>query len=96
VTKSAIVIQRSINGDEPLHSACHDGIWWLLHKGVNMPPHINKLTQAGGKSAMLHSIRTVSIETGKAAGLRICGIGILRLINHRRKSGRIPIPDLNE
>jgi len=94
--KNAIVIQRDINGDSPLHSVCHNGIWWLLSKGVDVVPHINKLMQAGGRSAMLHSVRTLCIETGKAAGRRMCGIGILRLINHRRKSGRIAIPNLDE
>ncbi len=91
--KQAIEIQRFVNGTEPLCAACHDGIWWLVHNGIDVWEHADKLQRLGGRAGMLRSIRTLEIETGRRAGVLGCGKGILLLINHRRRGNRIMLPD---
>jgi len=91
--KRAVKIQRDVNGPEPLHSACHNGIFWLLHNGIDVEKHTDKLRSLGGRAAMLRSIKTVEIETNTTANMRICGIGVLRLVNYRRRGNKIAVPD---
>jgi hypothetical protein len=92
--KKAVVIQRNVNGTEPLHSTCHKGIWWLLHNGIDVDEHSDKLKRLGGRSAMLRSVKTLEIETGAKASERGCGIGVLRLINYKRRGSKIAVPDV--
>ena len=91
--KKAIAIQRDVNGTEPLHSVCHKGICWLLHNGIDVEEHADKLKRLGGRSAMLRSVKTLEIETGAKASERGCGIGVLRLINHKRRGSKIAVPE---
>jgi len=90
--KNAISIQRDVNGTEPLCSTCHKGIFWLLHNGIDVEKHADKLKRLGGRSAMLRSVKMLEIETGAKASERGCGIGVLRLINYKRR-GKIAVPD---
>jgi hypothetical protein len=92
--KRAVKIQRAVNGTDPLHSACHDGIFWLLDNGINVEDFTDKLCRLGGRSAMLRSIRTVEIETNTKANMRIGGIGVLRQINYKRRGNKIAMPDV--
>ena len=92
--KRAVKIQRDVNGTEPLHSACHDGIFWLLTNGINVEEHTDKLRRLGGRAAMLRSIKTVEIETNTKVNMRIGGIGVLRLINYKRRGNKIAVPDI--
>jgi len=81
-TQKSIVIQRLINeNNEPLSSQIHKGIWWLLRSGVEVSEHVNRIVSKGGRRAMLKSIKYIAIETGCKEDYRICGAGILRLIN---------------
>ena len=91
--KRAVKIQRDVNGTEPLHSACHNGIFWLLTNGINVEEHTDKLRCLGGRSAMLRSIKTVEIETNTKANMRIAGIGVLRQINYKRRRNKIAVPE---
>jgi hypothetical protein len=91
--KLAIQIQRDVNGTEPLHSVCHKGLWWLLHNGIDVLEHADKLKRMGGLAAILRSVKTLEIETGAKASVRGCGIGVLRLINYKRRGNKIAIPE---
>lgn len=92
-SQKAIVYQRKIIGDDKLHGQAHIGLWWLIHHGVDVEPHIVKLAKMGGLTAILRSIKTVKLEMGKTHGERVCGMGILRLINHRKRGQKIQMPD---
>lgn len=83
--KRAITIQQDVNGTDPMNSICHKGIFWLLHNGIKVEEHADKLKLLGGRSAILRSVKTLEIETGAKASERGCGIGVLRLINHKRR-----------
>jgi hypothetical protein len=91
--KKAIAIQRDVNGTDPLHSTCHKGIFWMLHNGINVEEHADKLKRLGGRSAILRSVKTLEIETGSKASERGCGIGVLRLVNYKRRSNKIAVPE---
>lgn len=91
----AIITQRSINGMEPLNSNVHKGLWWLLHNNIDVNPHINKLISMGGRVGIQRSIKSLEIELGEKAGERLCGIAILRMINYKRKTTKIKIPEKN-
>lgn len=91
-TQKAILIQREIVGDVPLHGQAHKGIYWLLHNGIDVESHVDQLKRLGGLASILRSIKTVQIETGKSAGERVCALGVLRLMNHRKRR-RIEMPD---
>ncbi len=91
--KKAVSIQREVNGTEPLHSTCHKGIFWLLHNGIDVEEHADKLKRLGGRSAILRSVKTLEIETGAKASERGCGIGVLRLVNYKRRGNKIAVPE---
>ena len=84
--KNAVIIQRAINGTEPLHGRCHQGLFWLIHGGIKVNDYVPKIRGLGGRSAMLRAIQAVAIETNAAASPRVCGVGILRLINHKLRT----------
>jgi hypothetical protein len=90
--KEAILLQREIDSDEPLHSDIHDGLFWLVNKGINVSEYVNKIKTMGGKIAMLQKIKKVQIETGCRSN-RTAGAGVLELINHKLKGRKIALPD---
>lgn len=82
----AVLLQREINGpDEPLYHRCHEGVWWLLQNGIDVAEYVDKIKILGGKPAIQRSINTVLIEANANGNKRFFAIGILRLINHKRK-----------
>lgn len=91
--RNAVLIQRDVNGTEPLHSTCHKGIFWLLHNGIPVDDYADKLKRLGGRSAILRSVKTLEIETGAKASERGCGIGVLRLLNYKRRGMKIAVPE---
>jgi len=80
-SKEAILVQRLINGPEPLISSIHLGLWYLKHKGIDIRSWVDKLACSGGRSALARSIRTAEIETDSHNTYKISAAGILRLIN---------------
>ena len=96
-SKEAIIVQKTINADEPLNSMEHKGLWYLKHNGIDIRKHIEKISRAGGKLAILRSIKSLQIETGVNINLKACGIGILRVINHKRRKQKIQLnPDITD
>lgn len=91
-TKRAIMFQRSVNEEQPLQSACHVGIYWLCHAGVDVEKYADKFRRLGGLSAMLRAIKTLEIETGQHWNDRLAGLALLRLINHKVKN-KVSVPD---
>jgi hypothetical protein len=90
-SKKAVIIQREINGIEPLVSSCHRGIFWLLCKGINVAEHVEKLKRLGGRTALMREIKAVEIESNMTTTNRLSGIAILRLINYRRRGSKITV-----
>jgi hypothetical protein len=91
--KKAVYIQRVVNGTEPLHSTVHKGFFWLLHNGINVYEHSDKLISLGGRAAILRSVKTLEIESGEKASMRGCGMGVLRLVNRGRRARKILVPE---
>lgn len=91
ICQRALLAQRQICGHRCMHSLIHRGFCWLMLRGVDIEEHAGKLKRMGGQDAMLREINAVGIEMGRSRGERVCGLGILRLINHRKQSNRISI-----
>jgi hypothetical protein len=89
--KRAITLQRMINVADPLCGDVHKGLCWLLANGIDVGPDAKKLSQLGGRAAMLHAIKVMELETVQRASYRVCGLAILKLVNHRRRK-KIPVP----
>jgi hypothetical protein len=89
-SKNAILAQTTINRDESLHHLCHKGFWWLFNAGVDVSQHIDKLKLCGGLPVVLQAIRALAIQTGTATTCRVCGLGALNLINHKRRRRIVP------
>lgn len=91
-TKQAVLLQREINVADPLHSAVHNALWFLVANGVDVSPHCDTLKSLGGRAAMLQAIKSLEIETNQKASTRLGGIAVLRLINRRRRGKKICLP----
>lgn len=91
ICRKAIVTQQDVIGpDEPLNNLVHKGMHWLYNSGVDVSKYADKLKATGGRPAMLRAIRSVAIETGATSSLRVCGLGILSVINSKRRNKVIP------
>jgi hypothetical protein len=88
---SAMELHRKIIGDEATHVTVQKGLFWLLHNNVPVQDHIDKLVRSGGRAAILREVKRIEIETQQQTSLRICGLGILSLINHKLRN-KIPAP----
>ena len=88
-SQEAIRCQLLLNQGEALTSVLHGGMWYLLRRGVNVGDYIDKLGREGGKAGCIRSINVLSIGEGSSErSIRMCGLGILWLINKGKKSAR--------
>jgi len=85
IAKEAILLQQRINGTEPLCGDVHKAICWLLVKEVDIDQEVRKISLAGGRTAIMRSIRAIEIATVQRATWRTCGLGLLKVINHKRR-----------
>jgi hypothetical protein len=83
--KRALLVQREVIGDERPDVYPQKGFFWLIRSGVDVESHITKMKSAGGKPALLRAIRAFMCETNQAGSYRICGLGLLKMINFKRK-----------
>jgi hypothetical protein len=85
ICKKAILLQRSIINPEQLNSYVHKGLFYLLLRQIDVESELGKLITLGGKAAIMRSIKTIEIETGQKASSRISALGILAVINFKRR-----------
>jgi hypothetical protein len=85
-SKAAILSQRSIVAPLPLHAAIHRGLWWLERRGIDTATYAGKLSEAGGRPAVLKAIRAYCIETDKTPAELTAGVAILKMINFKRRT----------
>ena len=91
--KRAIVTQLKIVTEGALSSYLHKGLWYLEHSGIDTSPQAEKLIRIGGLSRILGSIEDVARATQSSGrSQRICGLGILHLINVKRQR-KIRLPE---
>lgn len=95
--KEAILVQREISaGMDKMNGHIHAGIWWLIRKGVNVRKEIPTIANAGGRARIIQQIRKYQIESGQPeASAQTCGMGILAIINYRRRSHKIKIVNMD-
>jgi hypothetical protein len=82
--KDAILISSQICGEEPnAHIFC--GIAILIRNGIDVKSEVQKIISLGGATRIMKEINTLAITLGTSKSLRICGMGILTVINHKRR-----------
>ena len=60
------------------------GVAILLRNGIEVGPEVKKLISIGGETRILKEINTLAITLGTSKSLRVCGMGLLAAINHKR------------
>ena len=94
---TALDIQRQMIGSQEVMSEkVMKGLFYLLCNGSGNEKKLKdataKVYQAGGKAALLQSIRKMCIESGAAASERVSAAGIAAVVNYRRNgSNRITL-----
>lgn len=84
--KASLKIQREIVLDEPLHVDIHKAIFYLLGRGVDVFQNCEKIRTLGGKERVRRAINTKAAELGQMKSQRVCGLGLLDVINHGRRT----------
>lgn len=84
--KEALLIQRELSADKTMAVPVHLGIDYLLRFGIPVRDEIQKLIAEGGKERILGAIRNESRNSNVADSDRVCGIGLLSVMNYRRKN----------
>jgi hypothetical protein len=57
----------------------------LLRNGIDVKSEVKKLISIGGESRILKEINTIAITLNASKSLRVCGMGLLTAINHKRR-----------
>jgi hypothetical protein len=84
--KASLKIQREIVLDEPLHVDIHKAVFYLLGRGVDVFRNCDRIRTLGGKERVRRAINTKAAELGQMKSQRVCGLGLLDIINHGRRT----------
>jgi hypothetical protein len=82
-TKQALLITTEICGDDPVCDV-FSGVAILLRNGINVKSEVKKIITLGGATRILKEINTIAVTLAVAKSLRVCGMGVLAVINHKR------------
>jgi hypothetical protein len=86
VATRALEVHLDIVGDNTMHVHIQKGLYWLVDNGIPVEDHCNKMIEQGGKSKLLQAICGMQAElAAPSVGEKTAGLGILRVINHRKK-----------
>lgn len=96
MAKESLLIQRELSADKTLAVPVHLGIEYLLRAGIPVRDEIPKLISEGGKERLLGAIRNEARNSNIADGERVCGVGVLRVMNFRRKARKYRLPSETE
>jgi hypothetical protein len=73
-------------GDHPVHRDILDGLFWIETKyGLCGTSRFDKALSSASRSRILDSIAKFAAAEGKR-GERVCGTGILKVLNHKRQN----------
>jgi len=79
-------IGKIIVSPDAMHNITFKGIVFLLKKGIDVMDHADKIIRMGGQPKIIQMARATAIELGhQNVNDGTCGIGLLRLINHRKR-----------
>ena len=95
-SKSSLLTQRTICGDEALNSSIHRGMWYLYHNEIKVDTFIDKIIRSGGIARLLQAIRAIEINEVAVerylSNNRLFAMSILQVINKgRRRKIKLPI-----
>lgn len=85
IAKDALDICFKI-GEGYTNSDIFKGVATLMRKGVQVAKELEKLKTSGGVVRIMQEINSCAILQGKSKSWNICSLGILNIINHKRKN----------
>lgn len=94
--KQSLLIQRELSLDKTMAVPIHLGINYLLRAGIPVRDEIPKLIAEGGKDRLLGAIRNESRNSNVADNGKVCALGILTVVNYRRKNRKYRLPSDGE
>jgi len=89
--REALLLTSEMDQNASPSVSVFKGIFYCISNGVNVRAEMDKIRSRGGRAAFLHELRMLKIETGMQASNRLCGMAIVRVINFRRRSGRVTL-----
>jgi len=99
-SKSALLLQREICSDDSLHGSLHRGIAYLYANDIQVDKYTDKILKVGGSVRLLATLKALELEAvgvGKQmSNDRLFAVGILRVINKGKRSGKVQLPPLRE
>lgn len=86
--------------NENMKQEIHEGLWYLYRNGIPVHSYRKKITQEGGKTAMIRAIneldgfarKTKNSSTTPYLGPRTYALAILSIINHRKRD-KVLLPE---
>jgi hypothetical protein len=82
--KQAILISSEICQGE-INAEVFCGVAILIRNGINVRQEISKILTLGGQTRVQKEINTIAITLGVSKSLKICALGLLSVINHKRQ-----------
>lgn len=82
--QSLHIVNRICDGE--MNKYIFEGVMLLLRKGVDVDGEVNKIRSMGGQTRLLKEINTAAILLGKSKTWTTCAVGVLNVINHKRRN----------
>ena len=83
--KRALIITRQICGIDEINANVFCGVSTLIRNKINVESEVQKIISLGGLIKIQKEINTVAITLGLNKSLKVCGLGVLSVINHKRR-----------
>jgi hypothetical protein len=82
--KQALDITKEICEGGELNADIFCGVAILIRNGINVKSEVRKIFLLGGATKVMKEINTTAITLGSSKSLKVCGLGLLAVINHKR------------
>jgi hypothetical protein len=83
--KQALDVTREICENGELNSDIFCAVAILIRNGINVKSEVKKILSLGGATKVLKEINTTAITLGLTKSWKVCGIGLLSVINYKRQ-----------
>lgn len=82
--KQALELTREICSGDELNADVFVGVAILIRNNVNVKTEVRKIVSLGGVTKIQREINSIAITLGVSKSLKVCGMGLLAVINHKR------------
>ena len=89
--RQAIFVMRAVYSEDQMDVCGYKGLVWLYRGGIDIEHHIDKLRASGGKTGIRGAIAKMQLQLSQPANYRICGLGILSILNRGRRTKKLAV-----